>query len=64
MCISSPKVEAAPPPPKVESMDATNNIAASREADLRRRRQALSRMNTQAGGPMQGSDAGKAKLGG
>lgn len=64
MCVSTPKVEPATPPPKIETMDAASETAANREADLKRRRMALSRQQTQVGGAMQGSQAtGKTKLG-
>lgn len=65
MCIGSkPKVQPAPPPPKMETMDSTSNVAAGREADMRRKRYALSKTQTQGGGAMQGgSDSGKTKLG-
>jgi hypothetical protein len=38
-------------------------ISANRAAEARRRRIALSRIDTQAGGAMQGPDAGKTKYG-
>ena len=63
MCISTPKIQQPAAPPKIETMDPASNVAASREADLRRRRQALDRMQTQGGGAMQGSEAGKTKMG-
>ena len=66
MCIASkPKTTPAPPPPKVETVESTGNVAANREAENRRRRYALSRQQTQGGGAMQGSGAvgGKGKLG-
>jgi hypothetical protein len=62
MCsVSKPKQQAAPPPPTTETVDPSGNIAANRDADRRRRRFAMSRMNTQAGGAMQGESAGTAK---
>ncbi len=61
MCISAPKMQTPPPPPKVEELDATQNIVASRESDMKRRKLALSRADTTAGGAMQGP--GKKKLG-
>lgn len=63
MCISTPKVQQPAAPPKIETMDPSANIAANREADLRRRRQALDKMQTQSGGAMQGPEAGKTKMG-
>lgn len=65
MCImSSPKLPPPPPPPpKVEQLDATKNVVATRESDMKRRRLAMSRGSLAAGGAMQGSAAGKTKLG-
>ena len=66
MCVSKPKIQQPAAPPKVETMDSSANVAANREANLRRRRQALDRMQTQGGGAMQGSEAsgqGKTKMG-
>ena len=66
MCVSTPKPQAPAPPPKVETMDGSGNVAANRDAEARRKRMALSRIQTQGGGAMQGSEAnqgGKGKLG-
>ena len=64
MCVmKAPKVETPPAPPKVEQLDATQNIVAARENDMKRRRLAMSRGSLAAGGAMQGSSAGKTKLG-
>ena len=64
MCVmKTPKVETPPAPPKVEQLDATQNVVAARENDMKRRRLAMSRGSLAAGGAMQGSSAGKTKLG-
>lgn len=64
MCVmKTPKMEAAPAPPKVEQLDATQNVVAARESDMKRRRLAMSRASLSAGGAMQGTGAGKTKLG-
>ena len=67
MCLKTPKtpkVETPAPPPKVENLDPSNDAITSKAADLRRRKQALSRTDLQAGGAMQGGGAvGKTKLG-
>lgn len=64
MCVmKAPKVETPPAPPKVEQLDATQNMVAARENDMKRRRLAMSRASTRGGGSMQGTEAGKTKLG-
>jgi hypothetical protein len=57
MCVSTPKVEPAPPPPSIETVDPSGNTAANRDAERRRRRYAQSRASTRSGGAMQGPDA-------
>lgn len=51
MCISSPKIQQVTPaaPPKVEELDATQDVVASRQSDIRRRQRALSRASTMTG---------------
>jgi hypothetical protein len=63
MCLATPKVETPPQPPTTQTVNSADNMAASRAADIRRRRQALSRVDTRGEGAMQGSAAGKTKLG-
>jgi len=64
MCLMKPpKVETPPAPPKIEQLDATQNVVAARESDRKRRMLAMSRASTTAGGAMQGEAAGKTKLG-
>lgn len=64
MCLMKPpKMETPPAPPKVEQLDATQNVVAARESDMKRRRLAMSRGSLAAGGAMQGTEAGKTKLG-
>ncbi|MBQ7262838.1 MAG: hypothetical protein IJR14_03870 [Synergistaceae bacterium] len=61
MCISKPKVTTPEAPPKVEEMDATQSIVASRQSDIRRRQRALSRASTMTGSF--GRAGGKTRLG-
>jgi hypothetical protein len=65
MCISTPKVEQPSQPPTMQTVNNENDMVASKAADVRRRRQMLSRMDTRGNGAMQGSQAqaGKTKLG-
>ena len=66
MCVSSPKIQAPTQvmaPTKSVEMDASQNVAAARESDIQRRRRALSRLSTMGAGAMQGTEAGKTKLG-
>ena len=64
MCLMKPpKVETPPAPPKIEQLDATQNVVAARESDRKRRMLAMSRASTTAGGAMQGEAAGKTTLG-
>ena len=62
MCISTPKVETPTAPPKIEQMDATQNVAAARQSDIRRRQRALGRSAAMTGS--YGNEAaGKTRLG-
>jgi hypothetical protein len=62
MCFSKPTT--APIPPTPQMVNSENDMVASKSADVRRRRQMLSRADTRGAGAMQGSQAaGKTKLG-
>ena len=60
MCLSTPKPPEVSMPPVQSKVDETANMAAGTEAERRRRRLALSRAATRAGGAMQGSMAAEA----
>jgi hypothetical protein len=57
MCVSTPKVETPSQPPTMQTVNPDSNQAASRVADIRRRRQMLSRSVTRGEGAMQGTQA-------
>ncbi|MDR2175483.1 MAG: hypothetical protein LBO82_06055 [Synergistaceae bacterium] len=66
--MSTPKAETPSVPPRIETVDVTENKAASKAAELRRRQAALSRSDTMApngvaGGSMAPAGTGKKKLG-
>jgi hypothetical protein len=69
MCIgSAPKVETPSQPPQLETVDAAENKAASKAAELRRRQAALSRSDTMGPNGMSpnglgSTGTGKKKLG-
>ena len=63
MCASTPSIQPAPAPPETKMYESEAAVSANRAAEARRRRIALSRMDTQSGGAMQGPDAGKLKMG-
>ncbi|GHV34454.1 hypothetical protein FACS1894187_05030 [Synergistales bacterium] len=63
MCMKTPDMKAPPAPPKVEQIDASDQKASSRAAEIRRRRAALSRADTMQGGTgaMSSGGAGTSK---
>jgi hypothetical protein len=64
MCVSTPKQQQPALPPTIQNVNTENDMISSKAADVRRRRQMLSRADTQGAGAMQGSQApGKTKLG-
>ncbi|GHV46809.1 hypothetical protein FACS1894204_09160 [Synergistales bacterium] len=64
MCMKTPDMKAPPAPPKVEQIDASEQKASARAAEIRRRRAALSRADTMGGaGAMTTQAVGKKKLG-
>lgn len=65
MCTSKPSAPPpVAPPPVTETADEGAARESNRQSDLRRRRRALSRMQTKAGGQMQGAPGGgKTQLG-
>lgn len=66
MCTSTPTITAPTvmtAPTKAVEMDASENVAAARESDIRRRQRALSRLSTMRSGIMEEREPGKTKLG-